>query len=151
MNTAYRKGYAIHQGPRRRLPEGPQPQNWQTKVQPIADAKALDFLLADGLKVETTKVRASGLSKFPPIPIEIANRPNLLYFVYAGSFPNEEDLAKNGIIITAFAKYYQGLPLKNIKPEYRQEILRQVFESSGYQIFKHKRERKLKFSSMHSD
>ena len=151
MNATYREGYYVHRRTRRMLPQGPQPQNWQTKVQPIADAKMLDFLLADGLKAETIKVRAGGMSKFPPIPIEIANKPNLLYFVYAGSSSNEEDLAKNGIIITAFAKYYQGLSLKNIKPEYRQEILKQVLESSGYQIFKHKRERKLKLRGMHSD
>lgn len=149
MNTTYREGYYVHRRTRRMLPQGPQPQDRQTEVQQITDIKTLEFLMCYGLKTEV--LRIGGIPKFPPIPIEIANKPNLLYFVYAGSSSNEEDLAKNGIIITAFAKYYQGLSLKNIKPEYRQEILKQVLESSGYQIFKHKRERKLKLRGMHSD
>lgn len=147
--SPYQGRAQVYQRPRRILPCGPQPQNRQTKIQQITDIKTLEFLMCYGLKTEVFRI--GGKPKFPPIPIEIPERPSLLYFVYAGSYPDEEDLAENGIIATAFAKYYQGLPLKNIKLDYRQEILKQVLESSSYQIFKHKHERKLKLRGMRSD
>jgi len=149
MNIPYKKGYIVHQGPRRKLPQGPQPQIWQTNIQKSIDIKDLGFLLADGCKAEAFRI--GGPTKFKPPLIEIEGAPGILHFAYAGSIPDENDMRKNGVIITTYATYYQGLPLRNIKPEYQEEILRQVRESSDYQIFKHKYERKLKLRGMHSD
>ncbi len=148
MNT-YRERTQVYRRPRRILPCGPQPQNWQTNIQKIADLKDLGFLLADGCKAEAFHI--GGPAKFPLVYIELEGVPGFLHFAYAGGTPDETDMRKNSVIATAFARYYQGLPLRNIKPEYREEIMRQVLESSGYQIFKHKCERKLKFRGMHSD
>lgn len=150
MNTTtYRQRVQVFRAPRRIEPRGPQPQNWQTNIQKIADIKDLKFLMAEGRNAEVLRIDSS--PKFPPIPIEIKDAPGLLYFVYAGSTPDEEDLKEKGIIAIAFARYYQDLSIHNFKPSYQQEILKQVLESFGYQGFKDRYERKIKFRGRHSD
>lgn len=145
----YRQRFQVFRKPRRMLPRGPQPQNWQTNIQKVADLKNLEVLLADGCKAEAFRI--GGPTKFPPVPVELENIAGLLHFAYAGSTPNEEEMRENGIIVTQYATYYQGIKLRNVKPKYQEEILKQVLESWGYQGFKSKYERKIKLRGMHSD